>query len=103
MRHPPPVQGDRNCRLGLYTRAHRNLVGDVRVFESETGGEATSLVQAVHKEAYFADREPDRPRRLVLVGLVLPCPECKPAEGSGATPCRGVVKGGTWCRFHPRA
>ena len=34
---------------------HRNLVGDVRVFESEAGGAATSLVQAVHKEAYFAE------------------------------------------------
>ena len=27
----------------------------VRVFESEAGGAATSLVQAVHKEAYFAE------------------------------------------------
>ena len=27
----------------------------MRVFESEAGGSATSLVQAVHKEAYFAE------------------------------------------------
>ena len=74
----------------------------MRVFESEAGGSATSLVQAVHKEAYYAESNLTDHEGL-LVGLVLPCPECKPAEGSGATPCRGVVKGGTWCRFYPHA
>ena len=43
------------------------------MFESEAGGSATSLVQAVHIRGLCRGKEPDRPRRLVLVGLVLPC------------------------------
>ena len=44
------------------------------MFESEAGGSATSLVQAVHKEAYYAESNLTDHEGL-LVGLVLPCPE----------------------------